>query len=833
VIDWLVDLGRRRERRLMVRLVKGAYWDSEIKRAQVEGLDDYPVFTRKVHTDVAYLACARAMLAAPDAIYPQFASHNAFTIAAIYTLAGAADYEFQCLHGMGESMYDQIVGPDKLNRACRVYAPVGSHETLLAYLVRRLLENGSNTSFVNRIVDPAVDIAELVADPIARARTTDGAPHPRIRRPPALYADRKNSRGIDFSDESALADLERQLDAAPERSDAAPLLDGPAVDDSGEHTTITNPADRREHVGDVVESSLAQVARAIEVASSDGMAWARTSVAERAACLERAADLLEQERASLLALAVREAGKTLPNAQGEVREAADFCRYYAMQARRELADATPRGPMVCIAPWNFPLAIFVGQAAAALAAGNPVLAKPAEQTPLIAAAAVALLHRAGVPRAALQLLPGRGETVGAALVSDRRIAGVLFTGSTVVARAINGTLAQRTDDPVLIAETGGQNAMIVDSSALLEQVVADALSSAFDSAGQRCSALRVLCLQHDIAERVIAMLKGAMAELTIGDPCRLDTDVGPVIDADAHTALDQHVKRMRGAGASIFQSPLPAACAHGTFFPPTLIEIDRIEVLDREVFGPVLHVLRYREGELASLIASINATGYGLTHGIQTRIDETVEAVCARIHAGNIYVNRNMIGAVVGVQPFGGDGLSGTGPKAGGLHYLRRLVRDNAPSLPHAIAAPVELPGPTGESNTLSLWPRGRVACIAEDEPALRAQLRLAAETGNVALVTRSEAAKRLLAQGEGRGELVADPLAAAPDAVLFAGSDARAHEIRQALAAREGPIVPLLRVDATHGGDPLRLVRERTVTINTTASGGNASLLSLAEGNA
>jgi RHH-type proline utilization regulon transcriptional repressor/proline dehydrogenase/delta 1-pyrroline-5-carboxylate dehydrogenase len=831
VVDWLVDLGRRRARRLMVRLVKGAYWDSEIKRAQVEGLDDYPVFTRKVHTDVAYLACARAMLAAPDAIYAQFASHNAFTIAAIHTLAGAADYEFQCLHGMGESMYDQIVGPGKLNRACRVYAPVGSHETLLAYLVRRLLENGSNTSFVNRIVDPAVDIADLVVDPIARARATDGAPHPRIPRPPALYADRRNSRGIDFSDESALADLERELDAAPQRSDAAPLLDGPAPDDSGEQTTITNPADRRERVGDVVESSLAQVARAIAVASSDGMAWARTPVAERAACLERAADLLEQERASLLALAVREAGKTLPNAQGEVREAADFCRYYAMQARRELADATPRGPMVCIAPWNFPLAIFVGQAAAALAAGNPVLAKPAEQTPLIAAAAVALLHRAGVPRAALQLLPGRGETVGAALVSDPRIAGVLFTGSTAVARTINGTLAQRTDDPVLIAETGGQNAMIVDSSALLEQVVADALSSAFDSAGQRCSALRVLCLQHDIAGRVIAMLKGAMAELTIGDPRRLDTDVGPVIDADAHTALEQHVKRMRGAGASIFQSPLPAACAYGTFFPHTLIEIDRIEVLDREVFGPVLHVLRYREGELASLIASINATGYGLTHGIQTRIDETVEAVCARIHAGNIYVNRNMIGAVVGVQPFGGDGLSGTGPKAGGLHYLRRLVRDNAPSLPHAIAAPVELPGPTGESNTLSLWPRGRVACIAEDEPALRAQLRLAAETGNVALVTRSEAAKRLLAQGEGRGELVADPLAAAPDVVLFAGSDARAHEIRQALAAREGPIVPLLRVDATHRGDPLRLVRERTVTINTTASGGNASLLSLAEG--
>jgi RHH-type proline utilization regulon transcriptional repressor/proline dehydrogenase/delta 1-pyrroline-5-carboxylate dehydrogenase len=830
LIDWLVDLGRRNDRRFMVRLVKGAYWDSEIKRAQVEGLADYPVFTRKVHTDVGYLACARAMLAAPDAIYPQFASHNAFTIAAIHTLAGSADYEFQCLHGMGESMYDQIVGPDRLNCACRVYAPVGSHETLLAYLVRRLLENGANTSFVNRIVDPAVDIAELVADPVARARVTDGTPHPRIPRPEALYAERKNSRGIDFSDESALAALERELDAAPERIDAAPLLDGSVTDESGERTIITSPADRRERVGSVVESSLAQVACAVAVASSEGMAWARTPVAERAACLERAADLLERERGSLLSLAVREAGKTLPNAHGEIREAADFCRYYAGQARRALADATPCGPMVCIAPWNFPLAIFVGQVAAALAAGNPVLAKPAEQTPLIAAAAVALLHRAGVPRAALQLLPGRGEKVGAALVADPRIAGVLFTGSTAVARTINRTLAQRAGDPVLIAETGGQNAMIVDSSALLEQVVADTLSSAFDSAGQRCSALRVLCLQRDIAERVLAMLKGAMAELTIGDPRRLDTDVGPVIDADAQAALEQHVRRMRAAGAPIFQLPLPVTCANGTFFPPTLIEIERIEALAGEVFGPVLHVLRYREGELASLIASINATGYGLTHGIQTRIDETVEAVCARIRAGNIYVNRNMIGAVVGVQPFGGDGLSGTGPKAGGPHYLRRLVRAGATSLPRGFTAPVELAGPTGESNTLSLWPRGRVACIADDEDALRVQVRLAAATGNVALLARSEAAERIAKQAEARCEIVADALAADPDAALFAGSEERALTIRQALAAREGPIVPLLRVDEDHPGDPMRLMRERTVTINTTASGGNASLLSLAE---
>jgi RHH-type proline utilization regulon transcriptional repressor/proline dehydrogenase/delta 1-pyrroline-5-carboxylate dehydrogenase len=823
VIDWLVDLGRAHRRRLMVRLVKGAYWDTEIKRAQVDGLADYPVFTRKVHTDVSYLACARAMLAAPDAIYPQFASHNAFTIAAIHTLAGAADYEFQCLHGMGESLYDQVVGSDQLGRACRVYAPVGSHETLLAYLVRRLLENGANTSFVNRIVDPDVDIAELIADPVAQARATGGTPHPRIPRPEALYRDRRNSRGIDFSDEPTLAALERGLNAGPERVDVA-------TDERREPLAITNPADRRERVGSIVEASAADIARAVEVSSNAGTAWTRTPAADRATCLERAADLIEQERAALLALAVREAGKTVPNAQGEIREAADFCRYYAAQARRELGDTTPRGPLACIAPWNFPLAIFTGQVAAALAAGNPVLAKPAEQTPLTAAAVVALLHRAGVPATALQLLPGRGETVGAALVADPRIAGVLFTGSTAVARTINRTLAARDDDPVLIAETGGQNAMIVDSSALPEQVVADVLASAFDSAGQRCSALRVLCLQAEIAEHVVVMLKGAMAELSIGDPRRLDTDVGPVIDAEARAALEAHVQRMRAAGAAVFQVPLPPACAHGTFFAPTLIEIERIDQLTAEVFGPVLHVLRYREGELASLIASINATGYGLTHGIQTRIDETVESICARIRAGNIYVNRNMIGAVVGVQPFGGDGLSGTGPKAGGPLYLRRLVR-GAPSPIASIGAELALPGPTGETNTLLFAARGRVACLGGGETELRTQIDTALRAGNVASIARSEATGRLRADYDARCEVVDDPLATRPDAVLVARDGEAARTIRLRLAEGDGPIVPVIAPDRSGQYDAVRLVRERTLTINTTASGGNASLLSLDEG--
>jgi RHH-type proline utilization regulon transcriptional repressor/proline dehydrogenase/delta 1-pyrroline-5-carboxylate dehydrogenase len=812
----------------MVRLVKGAYWDSEIKRAQVEGFPDYPVFTRKGHTDVAYLACARALLASPDAIYPQFASHNAFTIAAIYTLAGPAEYEFQCLHGMGESIYDEVVGRDKLDRPCRVYAPVGSHETLLAYLVRRLLENGANTSFVNRIVDPAIGIAELVADPVAQARKTGGTPHPRIPLPPALYAERKNSRGIDFADESELLGLERELDRARPEAHATPLV-ADAGQGSPSPSEIFNPADRRDRVGSVSEASLADVECAVGMALGDGMAWARAPVGERAACLERAADLIEQERAALITLLVREAGRTLANAQGEIREAADFCRYYASEARRQLADANARGPLVCIAPWNFPLAIFTGQIAAALAAGNAVVAKPAEQTPLVGAAAIALLHLAGVPRAALQFLPGRGETVGAALVADPRIAGVLFTGSTTVARTIQRTLAARSDEPVLIAETGGQNAMIVDSSALPEQVVVDAIASAFDSAGQRCSALRVLCLQNDIADRLLSMLKGAMAELVIGDPRRLDTDVGPVIDADALSALEAHVARMHASGARVYQLGLPEACAHGTFFPPTLIEIARMGELRGEVFGPILHVLRFREGELAALIADINATGFALTHGIQTRIDETVDAICARVRAGNIYVNRNMIGAVVGVQPFGGEGLSGTGPKAGGPHYLRRLVAAAPPSSAAQVASSLTLPGPTGETNTLALVPRGRVGCIADRDDALEAQLRLVGATGNVAVLA-TEAHERLAVRLGVRCERVPDVLAAPLEAVLFAGSAERAREARVALAAREGAIVALIRVDAEHTGDPLLLLSERTISINTTASGGNASLLSLME---
>ena len=830
VIDWLADLALRHRRRLMVRLVKGAYWDTEIKRSQVEGLADYPVFTRKVHTDVSYLACARAMLAAGNAIYPQFATHNAFTIAAVHTIAGDADYEFQCLHGMGESVYDQVVGADRLNRAARIYAPVGSHETLLAYLVRRLLENGANTSFVNRIVDPAVSIAELVADPVEGAGDSGGSPHPRIPLPVDLFADRENSRGFDFSDEAALDGLERNVGAITLAFEARPLLGDDSVP-TGERIPVRSPHDRRVIVGTVVEATALEAARAVSIASTTGRAWSSVPAGERAACLERAADLLEQARPMFLLLAAREAGKTLPNAIGEIREAADFCRYYAAQARREMSKTTARGPMVCIAPWNFPLAIFVGQVSAALATGNPVLAKPAEQTPLIAAAAIRLLHQAGIPAPALQLVPGPGA-IGAALIADPRIAGVLFTGSTNVAQHINRQLASSDADPVLIAETGGQNAMIVDSSALPEQVVADAIASAFDSAGQRCSALRVLCIQDDIADRVIEMLKGAMGEISIGDPLELPTDFGPVIDGDSHAALTAHVAKMRGAGASIFEVPIPAACASGTFFPPTLIEIASISQLEREVFGPVLHVLRFRQAALPSLMEAINATGYGLTHGIQTRIDETVELVVSHIRAGNIYVNRNMVGAVVGVQPFGGEGLSGTGPKAGGPHYLWRLVRERSPDLPADVNAGLIMPGPTGETNTLFLRPRGRIACIANLEADVLAQARLCAALGNVALLARSSWAEHVCSTIDGLCEIVDDPLDAHPDVVLFAGSADEGRTLREKASTIAGALV---QVVAQQDGryDQLRLVCERTVTINTTASGGNASLLSLTEASA
>ena len=705
VIDWLVETARAANRRWYVRLVKGAYWDAEIKRAQENGLAGYPVYTRKPNTDVSYLACARKLFdAGSELIYPQFATHNAHTIAAVHHIAHGRPFEFQRLHGMGTDLYAEVIGADKLAVPCRVYAPVGTHEDLLPYLVRRLLENGANTSFVNRVVDESVPVRELVADPCETVRAFASIPHPRIPLPVNLYGgntapaspskavSRKNSMGVNFSNDNELKAMAEAVNAHAGPWTAAPLVPG-AVGAASAAMAVTNPADRRQVVGHCISADAATVDKALANAQAAQPAWDRLPAASRAAILEHAADQLEARRGEFIALCVREAGKSLPDAVAEVREAADFLRYYAAMARRLFGqpEVLPgptgesnqlflggRGVFVCISPWNFPLAIFLGQVSAALAAGNAVIAKPAEQTSLIGHLAVTLLHEAGVPLDVLQSVPGDGAVVGAALTKDPRVAGVAFTGSTDTAWAINRALAAR-NAPIaaLIAETGGQNAMIADSSALPEQTVKDVIASAFQSAGQRCSASRVLFVQEDIADNVIAMLAGAMAELDVGDPGQLSTDVGPVIDDDALAILVDHAARMDKEAKKIGEVPLdPARTAHGSFFAPRAYEIPSLDVLQREVFGPVLHVIRWKASELAQVVEQINATGYGLTLGIHSRIDDTVEYIASHARVGNCYVNRNQIGAVVGVQPFGGENLSGTGPKAGGPHYLLRFATE-------------------------------------------------------------------------------------------------------------------------------------------------------------
>lgn len=678
VIDYLIDLARRNNQKLMIRLVKGAYWDSEIKWAQVDGLNGYPTYTRKVHTDISYLACARKLLSAQDAVFPQFATHNAYTLGAIYQMGKGKDFEHQCLHGMGETLYDQVVGPQNLGRRVRVYAPVGTHETLLAYLVRRLLENGANSSFVNQIVDENISIDTLIRSPFDTIAEQGIHLHNALPLPRDLYGKcRLNSQGVDLSNENVLQQLQEQMNkAAAQDFHAASIVNGKARD-VGEAQPIKNPADHGDVVGTVsfADATLAQEAVGAAVAAFPE--WSATPAAERAACLRRFADLLEQHTPALMMLAVREAGKTLNNAIAEVREAVDFCRYYANEAEHTLPqDAKAVGAIVAISPWNFPLAIFTGEVVSALAAGNTVIAKPAEQTGLIAGYAVSLMHEAGILTSALQLVLGAGD-VGAALTNDARIGGVIFTGSTEVARLINKALAKRGDNPVLIAETGGQNAMIVDSTALAEQVCADVLNSAFDSAGQRCSALRILCVQEDVADRMLDMIKGAMDELVVGKPIQLTTDVGPVIDAEAQQNLLNHINKMKGVAKSYHEVKTAADVdsEKSTFVRPILFELNNLNELQREVFGPVLHVVRYRADKLDSVIDQINSKGYALTHGVHSRIEGTVRHIRSRIEAGNVYVNRNIVGAVVGVQPFGGHGLSGTGPKAGGSFYLQKLTR--------------------------------------------------------------------------------------------------------------------------------------------------------------
>ncbi len=968
VLDWLADMASRHKRRLMLRLCKGAYWDTEIKRSQELGLDGYPVFTRKASTDVSYLACAQQLFKNQKFFYPQFATHNAHTIASVLEFAGnSRDFEFQRLHGMGELLYEQVIEKDKVGVGCRIYAPVGEHEDLLAYLVRRLLENGANSSFVNRIQDNKLPIEEIIADPVTTVRALAYVPHPHIPQPMDLYGtERRNAKGVDLSDRARLLPLAREMEEAASRIwTAAPIVAG--KERATNPRDVVSPADHGRLIGQVAEATADDIEDALATATRAAPEWARRPVEDRAACLDRAADLMEAEIAEIMTLCVHEAGKTLNDAVAEVREAVDFCRYYALRARADFgkpfhlhvpvnssaqAKLQGGGVFCSISPWNFPLAIFSGQVAAALAAGNAVIAKPAEQTPLIAAYAVRLLHRAGIPEQVLHLLPGDGARVGGALVADARVTGVAFTGSTEVAHLINRMLAKRGGAIApLVAETGGQNVMIVDSTALPEQVTRDVLASAFQSAGQRCSALRILCLQNDVADRMLEMLTGAMEELSVGDPSLLFTDIGPVIDEDSQSMLQGHLKRMMREAKLLKRTPLGAGTEQGTFVAPAAFEIDRIALLQREVFGPILHVVRYHANRLNKLIEDVNNTGYGLTLGIHSRIDETSRYIHSRTHIGNTYVNRNQIGAIVGVQPFGGQGLSGTGPKAGGPHYLHRFAAEvpnngsgepakpvaedaddpdqiglagdsleaalrtaaaagpewsatevqrraailertadacnrmadalcaldskGADSVNHAVAYlnfyaaqvrsefadPERLPGPTGERNELSLYPRGVFACLCHGGPglaALVAQIAAALVTGNTAVAWHPdvdlaiqvakvfeeaglpEGALAILRPGQDARltDLIADARVAG---VACAGPRGLVSATNRWLAKSDGPIRPLVLFAETAGkradiGSPLaagprylyRFVHERTLSVDTTASGGNALLLSL-----
>jgi len=868
VIDWLYTLSQRLDRRIMVRLVKGAYWDTEVKRAQTLGLAGYPVFTRKVNTDVSYISCAKKLLGMTDRIYPQFATHNAHTVTAILAMADdKTAFEFQRLHGMGEALHEAVRVSE--GTRCRIYAPVGAHSDLLAYLVRRLLENGANSSFVHQIVDEDVSAETIARDPVDVVATQGPAHNPLIPVPVDIFLPgRANSVGHDLTDTVHLAAIqsEREDFANAERWSAGL---------SGAERRIVNPARPEDVVGVVREADADAVRAAVGKGVAAQPAWATMPVAERAACLLRAADLYETHAVEFFALCTREAGKTLADGVAEVREAVDFLRYYAAEAAKAETGTAARGVIACISPWNFPLAIFTGQVAAALVTGNAVVAKPAEQTPLIAGRAVELLHEAGIPADLLQLLPGDGPSVGAPLTADPRIAGVCFTGSTDVARLIERQLAATAaPDAMLIAETGGLNAMIVDSTALPEQAVRDILASAFQSAGQRCSALRILYVQKDVEAKMMEMLTGAMKSLVVGDPWQIATDVGPVIDAEARDSIVAYCADMEAKGRLIARLNAPA---EGLFVAPHIVRVSGIGEMEREIFGPVLHVATFEPEEIDAVVSAINAKGYGLTFGVHTRIEARVQRMIDRVHAGNIYVNRNQIGAVVGSQPFGGEGLSGTGPKAGGPHYLRRFRRGEVAtgnveqgageSVPQrfadaahdkwstrsdriailrkhlrgkasaAIAAaagtdfgPVDLPGPTGEANTLTLVPRGRTLCLGPDAESLLAQVVQALAAGN-SVVAIAPGAPIVLHPLLGKGlpligvdgTLYTWELGAVGvDVVAYSRRGETARAIRQALAERSGPIVPLIAETIY----PAAYAHERSVCVDTTAAGGNASLL-------
>ena len=876
VLDWLYDLAERLDRKIMVRLVKGAYWDTEIKRAQVLGLSDFPVFTRKLNTDISYLSCARKLMGMTDRIYPQFATHNAYSVAAVLELADELDlqpdcFEFQRLHGMGEALHDFVVQDRKAQ--CRIYAPVGEHEDLLAYLVRRLLENGANSSFVNQIVDTSISPEEIASDPFEQLKALPQVENPNITAPPEMYgAQRPNSRGWDITDYNEVCRIATVRGKfLTYQWQAGPMI---AVDtDTGDAVSIRNPADENDCVGTVFHTTSDQVGKAIKVAQNAYKTWNSTPVNERAKCLRRAAELYQEHAEELFALLCREAGKTWLDAVGEVREAVDFANYYANQAAYITKNSEAQGVVVCISPWNFPLAIFSGQVFAALATGNAVLAKPAEQTSLIAARAVSLMHQAGIPNSIVQLLPGTGAVVGEALTSHSAINGICFTGSTQTAQRINRNMAKHMNATApLIAETGGLNAMIVDSTALPEQVVRDVIASAFQSAGQRCSALRVLYLQNDIADKLLEMLFGAMDELVVGNPWLLNCDVGPVIDQTAKAKIEKHCQHMAQQGRLLKQLKTPET---GVFVGPAIIKLDSIEQLDEEIFGPVLHVVTFEADQIDTVVDAVNNKGYGLTFGIHTRVDTRVEQVVKRIKAGNIYVNRNQIGAVVGTQPFGGEGLSGTGPKAGGPFYLPRFRFSPLETVQQTPSAPVnidliqkaidrcpefvsdkklvdrltrlsdktgveipelnsygisEMPGPTGENNLWSTHPRGLVLCLGPGRELVLRQTMMALATGNRVVVVdegldqdEDLMAKSKLPIAVIIGRIAAEKLTELKglNAVVSQADSANLKLIRQALADRDGEIIPLIsEIEAQ------RFLIERHLCIDTTAAGGNASLI-------
>ena len=798
VIDGLTEMAERHDRRIMVRLVKGAYWDTEIKHAQVEGLTDFPVFTRKVATDVSYLANARTLLSRTDRIYPQFATHNAHTLAAVLHMAGdlpKSAYEVQRLHGMGETLHEILHEATGLRS--RIYAPVGAHRDLLAYLVRRLLENGANSSFVNQIVDHDVPPEEIAACPFDALAAERSKSEPSPATGPELFQpERPNSNGFDLADAAELAKIDRSR-AMPVEIDVRPILAVPAFGTKA--VALVNPS-REDVLGSVTNASAEDVAAAFDAAQP----WSASAEA-RSATLSAAADLLEQNSGEIFALLAAEAGKTLRDAVAELREAVDFIRYYSARANK--AGGEPRGIAVCISPWNFPLAIFLGQVTAALSTGNAVLAKPAEETPAIAALAVGLFHQAGVPRTALQLLPGDGATVGAALTGDARVGLIAFTGSTETAKIIQRSIARHcAPGTPLIAETGGLNAMIIDSTALPEQAVRDIVASAFQSAGQRCSALRCLYVQDDIADALTEMLVGAMNELQVGDPWQLETDVGPIISAPARDDIAAYVATAKADGRLLHQLDAPGP---GHFVGPALIRVNGIRDLEREIFGPVLHIATFRADEIERVVDDINATGYGLTFGIHSRMDNRVQELSDRISAGNVYANRNQIGAVVGSQPFGGEGLSGTGPKAGGPNYQMRFTKSHAA---HARpAASQVLPGPTGELNRLETHPRPPLLCLGPGREQARKQAEAVEALGGTAKLALDWTDPQVLTGSEDLG------------GAIWWGDDDAGGAIAIALADRPGPIIPLI----TGHPDPAHVLYERHLCVDTTAAGGNASLLS------